>query len=79
MRTSLVLEIQQWNDQLVICIPEAFAKSKSLSPGQSVLVQIAASSVSDAPSLEQNLAHYDVEKYGGEVMSAPLIGTEIIR
>ena len=79
MRKSIMLEIQQLGDKLVICIPAELARTEKLSAGQSVAVQLPHENGLAALSLEQKLAQYDAGECGGEVMAAPMTGAEIIR
>jgi antitoxin MazE len=85
MSKIITLKVQQLGEQLAVCIPDEMAKAARLVVGQSVTVEIPTTpeELRDAqqlvPTLEQMLSQYDPEKFGGEVMGAPLLGKEIIK
>lgn len=87
MSKTITLEIQQLNGQFVVCIPGDTAVQEKLAAGQLVQLKILrtaeeialAGAAENGPTLEQMLADYDPDKFGGEVMAYPLEGREIIK
>ena len=85
MSKTITLTVQQLGQQLAVCIPADIVKDMRLAPGQRVMLQIPTTpdEIGKAeallPSLEQMLAQYDPEKFGGEVLASPPIGREIIK
>ncbi|MYM65854.1 hypothetical protein GTP45_03260 [Pseudoduganella sp. FT55W] len=87
MGKTITLKVQQLNGQFVVCIPEDIAAQKKLAAGQLIKLKILrtaeeialAEAAANAPTLEQMLADYDPDKFGGEVMAYPLEGREIIK
>ncbi len=76
------LDIKKWGNNLGVRLPVAVAKAANLKVDQRVRVAVEDGRViitpeaPPAPTLEQRLAQYDVERHGGEVMVAQPLGAE---
>lgn len=87
MSKSFALKVLQLNGQFVVCIPDDIAAQEKFVASQLVQLKILrttgeialAEAAATAPTLEQMLADYDPDKFGGEVMAYPLKGREIIK
>ena len=85
MSKTITLKLQQLGEQLGIYIPADIAAAEQLTVGQPITLQIPTTpdelnnAENLALTLEQMLAQYDPEKFGGEVMAAPPVGQEIIK
>ena len=77
-----ILDIKQWGNNLGVRLPAAVAKAAHLKVDQRVRVAVEDGRVvitpeaPPAPTLEQRLAQYDVQRHGGEVMATAAIGAE---
>jgi len=80
MKMIATLTVQQWDNNLVIRIPDDIARSAKLVAGVTVELSVNNGSVivkhfTPPPmTLAEKLAAFDPEKHGGEVMaSAPVV------
>jgi antitoxin MazE len=73
--TEVVLNIKQWGNNLGVRLPAAIAREAHIHAHQRVRLavangQIVITPVLDEPlTLEQQLAHYDPARHGGEAMT----------
>jgi antitoxin MazE len=80
--STAVLDIKQWGNNLGVRLPAAVAKAAHLKVDQRVRIAVEDGRViitpeaPVAPTLEQRLAQYDVQRHGGEVMATTAIGAE---
>lgn len=84
MARTANLRIQRWGNSLAVRIPSSIARSAGFKAGQPVEVSVEDSvvtvSAAGQPSLtlEQKLALFDPERHGGEVMTPPRVGREVM-
>ncbi|MYN46977.1 hypothetical protein GTP23_18195 [Pseudoduganella sp. FT93W] len=85
METQVTLELRQIGKHLALCLPRELALIHQLTAGQSLTVTIpslqanTAAPVSSVGTLEQMLALFDPDKFGGEFHPSSSIGSEIIK
>ena len=80
--TEATLDIKHWGNSLGVRLPAAVARAAKLKADQRVRMTVEYGKVIIEPidkarmSLAERLAAYDVQKHGGEVMSAAPLGAE---
>lgn len=85
MSKTITLKLQQLGEQLAVCIPANIAKDAQLVAGQPITLQIPTTSdeIHNAEklalTLEQMLAQYDQERFGGEALATTPVGREVIK
>ncbi|WP_348699304.1 hypothetical protein [Duganella fentianensis] len=85
MDTQVTLVLQKIGEHLALCIPSEFAQLHRLTQGQSLTVTVperqakTAAQLARIATLEQMLALFDPDQYGGEYLPSTNVGCEIIK
>ena len=75
--------INQWGNGLAVRLNSRIAKAAGVSEGTQVRVRaelgrVVIETITRRQSLEERLARYERDTYGGEVMPLPPVGREVI-
>jgi antitoxin MazE len=76
--------VQQWGNSLAVRIPASIARSARIRAGQPVELTVAHDGIHVRPkgapktTLAQKLAAFDPALHGGESMTTPAVGREVV-